>query len=168
MQYTNTEIDRRITDRIHNERDRQLMRRRLIDGRTYDELSAEFFLSRRQVARIIARAKSILTTEHPPDGTKRALPRHCGGALFCFIMKPEGGEQDVLQQPGNQSIPRHTIPVADPAPAAPAGSGQGERRKRRPRIQHGPAELGAAAGRNGNDRVARDHGRRRVQDRRAF
>lgn len=83
MQYTNSEIDRRIAETIHNERDRQLMRRRLIDGRTYDELSAEFYLSRRQVARIIARARSILTPEHPPDNsTKMALPRHCGSACF--------------------------------------------------------------------------------------
>lgn len=89
MQYTNSEMDRRIAETIHSERDRQLMRRRLIDGRTYDELSVEFFLSRRQVARIIARAKLTLTTEHPPDGTKRALPRHCGGALFCFILETE-------------------------------------------------------------------------------
>ena len=86
MQYTNSEIEQRIAETIHSERDRRLMRRRLIDGRTYDELSAEFYLSRRQVARIIAKAKRILTTEHPPNGTKRALSRHCGGALFCFIM----------------------------------------------------------------------------------
>lgn len=83
MRYTNSEIDRLISEQIHNERNRQLLRRRLIDGRTYDELSTEFFLSRRQVARIIARARSILTTEHPPDnGTKMALPRHCGSACF--------------------------------------------------------------------------------------
>lgn len=84
MEYTNSEIERRIAETIHSERDRRLMRRRLIDGRTYDELSAEFYLSRRQVARIIAKAKHTLTTEHPPDGTKRALPRHCGGALFAL------------------------------------------------------------------------------------
>ena len=85
MQYTNSEINHMIAEQIHSERDRQLMRRRLIDGRTYDELSAEFYLSRRQVARIIARARATLTTEHPPDnGMKRALPRHCGGALFAL------------------------------------------------------------------------------------
>ena len=88
MQYTNSEIDRRIAETIHNERDRQIMRRRLIDGRTYDELSTEFFLSRRQVACIIARARSILTTEHPPDnGTKMALPRHCEGAFFALYWR---------------------------------------------------------------------------------
>lgn len=95
MQYTNSEIAAIIAERIHSERDRRLLRRRFIDGQTYDELSVEFFLSRRQVARIIARARSILTTEHPPDnGTKRALSRHCGGALFCVIMGAEGGKAD--------------------------------------------------------------------------
>lgn len=48
---------------IRNERDRKLMKRRLIDGRTYDELSDEFFLSRRQVARVIARASAALKIE---------------------------------------------------------------------------------------------------------
>lgn len=48
---------------VKTERNRRLMRRRLIDGRTYDELSAEFYLSRRQVARIIARAKAALKSE---------------------------------------------------------------------------------------------------------
>ena len=90
-QYTNSEIERRIAETIHSERDRRLMRRRLIDGRTYDELSVEFFLSRRQVARVIARAKGLLTTEHPPNGTKWALPRHCGCAFFCFIMRVRKG-----------------------------------------------------------------------------
>ena len=61
MEYTNTEMDGRISERIHNERNRRLLHRHLIDGLTFDELSAEFFLSRRQVARIIARGKSILT-----------------------------------------------------------------------------------------------------------
>lgn len=132
QQYTNSEMDRRIAEAIHNERDRQLMRRRLIDGRTYDELSVEFFLSRRQVARIIARARATLTTEHPPDnGAKRALPRHCGGALFSFIMGTEGGEQDVLQQPSNQSALRHTLPTAAPTSPAAAGGREGERRGRR-------------------------------------
>lgn len=63
MEYTNTDMAHRISERIHNERNRKLLHRHLIDGLTFDELSTEFFLSRRQVARIIARGKSILTTE---------------------------------------------------------------------------------------------------------
>ena len=51
------EIDRWIK----TARDRAIMKRRLIDGQTYDELSVEFYLSRRQIARIIARACATLT-----------------------------------------------------------------------------------------------------------
>ena len=61
MDYTNSEMANRISEHIHSERNRRLLHRHLIDGLTFDELSAEFFLSRRQVARIIARGKSILT-----------------------------------------------------------------------------------------------------------
>lgn len=55
------EIDRWI----RSERDRAIMRRLLIDGRTYDELSVEFYTSRRQIARIIARSykKLAIITE---------------------------------------------------------------------------------------------------------
>ena len=59
----NDRLAQEIDRWIKTERDRKLMKRRLIDGRTYDELSVEFYLSRRQVARIIARACSTLTTE---------------------------------------------------------------------------------------------------------
>lgn len=64
---TNSQLCQAIAEHVHSDRDRRLLQRRFIDGQTYDELSVEFFLSRRQVARIIARARSILTTEHPPD-----------------------------------------------------------------------------------------------------
>ena len=59
----NDRLAQEIDRWIKTERDRKLLRRRLIDGRTYDELSVEFFLSRRQVARIIARAKETLKIE---------------------------------------------------------------------------------------------------------
>lgn len=59
----NDRLAQEIDRWIKTERNRQLLRRRLIDGRTYDELAEEFYLSRRQVARIIARAKAILKTE---------------------------------------------------------------------------------------------------------
>ena len=84
---TNSELNELITERIHNARDRELLHRRLIDGMTYDELSAEFFLSRRQVARIIAKANSILTTEHPPDRRHRkGTPASLRGCFFYAIM----------------------------------------------------------------------------------
>jgi hypothetical protein len=42
-----------------------------------------------------------LTTEHPPDnGTKMALPRHCGSACFLCILELERRCYYVrLQQP---------------------------------------------------------------------
>ena len=64
--FTGTPNDRlaEAIDRwIRNERDRKLLKRRLIDGRTYDELSVEFYLSRRQVARIIARGTAAIDPE---------------------------------------------------------------------------------------------------------
>ena len=82
---TNTQLTALIDDRIHSERDRRIMKRRLIDGRTYDELSVEFFLSRRQVARIIARARNILTTEHPPDTAQKGHPRDIARVPF-FVL----------------------------------------------------------------------------------
>ena len=87
IELTNSEIDALIAERIHNARDREILRRRLIDGQTYDELSAEFFLSRRQVERIIAKAQSILTTEHPPDRRHRkGTPASLRGCFFYDIL----------------------------------------------------------------------------------
>lgn len=79
---TNSQFYQAIAEHIHSDRDRRLLQRRFIDGRTYDELSVEFFLSRRQVARIIARARSILTTEHPPDTARKGHSRVIAGVPF--------------------------------------------------------------------------------------
>lgn len=51
--YTNSEISARIDEVIHSERDRNLMKRRLIDGITQEKLAEEFDLSVRQVQRLI-------------------------------------------------------------------------------------------------------------------
>lgn len=82
---TNSQLCQAIAEHIHNDRDRRLLRRRFIDGQTYDELSVEFFLSRRQVARIIARARNILTTEHPPDTAQKGHSRVIAGVPF-FVL----------------------------------------------------------------------------------
>lgn len=59
----NDRLAQEIDRWIKAERNRRIMKRRLIDGRTYDELADEFYLSRRQVARVIAQAKAILKTK---------------------------------------------------------------------------------------------------------
>ncbi len=57
---TNTEIARRIDERIHHERNRRILKRRLIDGICYEPLAEEFEMSVRQVKNIVYRAQDVL------------------------------------------------------------------------------------------------------------
>ena len=54
-EYTNSQIERLIDEHIHNERNRQILKRRLIDGVCFEPLAEEFGLSVRQVKRIVYR-----------------------------------------------------------------------------------------------------------------
>lgn len=58
--YTTTEITTLIREYVHNERNREILKRRLIDGRTYEQLAEEFDLSPRQVKNIVYKAEKIL------------------------------------------------------------------------------------------------------------
>ena len=58
--YTTTEITALIHEYVHNERNREILKRRLIDGRTYEQLAEEFDLSPRQVKNIVYKAEKIL------------------------------------------------------------------------------------------------------------
>lgn len=60
MIYKNSEMQRLIDEYIHSERDRRIMKRRLIDGICYEPLAEEFELSVRQVKNIVYRSESIL------------------------------------------------------------------------------------------------------------
>ena len=53
IDYTNSNIERLIEEHIHSERDRAIMKRRLIDGICYEPLAEEFDLSVSQVKRIV-------------------------------------------------------------------------------------------------------------------
>lgn len=53
--YSNSEISEIIDEYIHSERDRALLKRRLIDGLTQERLAEEFDLSVRQVQRLLYR-----------------------------------------------------------------------------------------------------------------
>ena len=53
--YTNEQIENLIASMIHSERDRRILRRRLIDGITYEKLAEEFELSVVQIKRIVYR-----------------------------------------------------------------------------------------------------------------
>lgn len=53
MQYTNSEIERRISEHIHSERDRRIMRLRLIDGITYERIAETVEMSPRYVRALV-------------------------------------------------------------------------------------------------------------------
>lgn len=55
-----SEIEFRIYEWIHNERDRDILRRRLLDGVTYERLAEEFDLSVRQIKNIVYRGEERL------------------------------------------------------------------------------------------------------------
>lgn len=66
MEYTNTRIREIIGEYIHNERNRGILERRLIDGITFEKLAEEFELSVSQVKRIIT-MESEKVFRHIPE-----------------------------------------------------------------------------------------------------
>ena len=52
-EYTNSQICALIDEHIHAERDRKILKRRLIDGICYEPLAEEFDMSDSQIKRII-------------------------------------------------------------------------------------------------------------------
>lgn len=53
VEYTNSAISAVIDEHIHSERDRAILKRRFIDGLTYEKLAEEFDMSVRQMKNII-------------------------------------------------------------------------------------------------------------------
>ena len=53
MEYTNTDMEHKIDDLIHSERDRKILKRRLIDGICFEPLAEEFDMSVSQIKRIV-------------------------------------------------------------------------------------------------------------------
>lgn len=58
--YTNSQIRELIDEHIHNERNRTMLKRRLIDGVCFEPLAEEFGLSVRQVKSIIYKEQEKL------------------------------------------------------------------------------------------------------------
>ena len=56
--YTNSEIAHLIDEHIHSERDRRLLKRRLIDGITFEELAEEFEISDSKAKNIVYKTES--------------------------------------------------------------------------------------------------------------
>ena len=59
-QLDNSEIERRIDERVHHERNRQILKRRLIDGICYEPLAEEFDMSVIQMKRIVYRYQDAI------------------------------------------------------------------------------------------------------------
>ena len=55
MQYTNSEIDRLISEQIHSERNRHIMKMKLIDGYTYEKIAEIVQMSPRYVRALVKR-----------------------------------------------------------------------------------------------------------------
>ena len=56
----NSEIEARISEQVHNELYRKILRRRLIDGVTFERLAEEFSYSVRQIKRIVYNSKDLI------------------------------------------------------------------------------------------------------------
>jgi DNA-directed RNA polymerase specialized sigma24 family protein len=60
MEYTNSQISALIDEYIHSERDRAILKRRLIDGICYEPLAEEFDLSVQRTKTIVYKAQERL------------------------------------------------------------------------------------------------------------
>lgn len=60
MEYTNSQIEKLIDEYIHSERDRGILKRRYIDGVTFERLAEEFGMSTRQIKTIVYRNELVL------------------------------------------------------------------------------------------------------------
>ena len=57
---SNTQLANAIDEWIHSERDRKILKRRLIDGICYEPLADEFGISVRQMKNIVSKAEQKL------------------------------------------------------------------------------------------------------------
>lgn len=79
--YDNSEINDIIDERIHSERNRKILKRRLIDGICYEPLAEEFDLSVQQIKTIIYRGgRQDLQENIKQPRSSRSLD--CGRLLF--------------------------------------------------------------------------------------
>ena len=58
--YSNTKIIALIDEYIHSQRDREILKRRYVDGVCYDQLGEEFGLSTRQIKNIVYKGGDTL------------------------------------------------------------------------------------------------------------
>lgn len=59
-EYKNSDVLYAIDEYIHSQRDRDLLKSRLIDGLTFDELSAKYHLSSRRIKTIVYKQGDVV------------------------------------------------------------------------------------------------------------
>ena len=59
-EYSRTEISEAIDEWILNQKHRDILKRRLIDGVTFDDLAEEFLMSTRLIKRIVYKTQETL------------------------------------------------------------------------------------------------------------
>ena len=60
IEYTNSEISAIIDEHIHNQKHRDLLKSRFIDGLTYEQLAEKYVLSVRQIKTLIYKKQEII------------------------------------------------------------------------------------------------------------
>lgn len=65
MEYSNSQIREIIAEYVHNERDRAILCRRLIDGVTFERLAEEFDLSVPQIKRVVQKCSAAVFRHVP-------------------------------------------------------------------------------------------------------
>lgn len=62
IELTNSEISARISENIHSERDRRILRLRLIDGLTYEKIAEVVELSPRYIRALCSKLMNLIIT----------------------------------------------------------------------------------------------------------
>ena len=65
VDYTNSQITGLIDEHIHSERDRAILKRRLVDGICFEKLAEEFDRTPRQMQRIVDKLEKQLFKYFP-------------------------------------------------------------------------------------------------------
>ena len=73
IEYANSDIAHAIDEYVHSERDRQILKRRLIDGVCFEPLAEEFDLSVRQVKNIVYKCSERVFISMAHKTHKKAL-----------------------------------------------------------------------------------------------
>jgi DNA-directed RNA polymerase specialized sigma subunit len=71
-----SELSHLIDEWIFSERDRKILKRRLIDGITYERIAEEFDMSPRQISNIIYKGTQKIAPKLPSDCQKDAMEFH--------------------------------------------------------------------------------------------